>query len=201
MRNFENHTASQHAKSIADYLPNGNIFQAKNTVGSNLRALLLGWAQEMVRDESTITEIARQYDIPQTVDLITEWESAVGIPDDCFTGKESLEERRRNVIIKLGVALLTEQDYIDLGLLIGVEVIIRHIQECTTFPLPFLMPFCVEAPFERCTMIIQLPTIVDDCLFPVSFPMCFSAGPKSLIECLFRKLSPANVVLIFEYIL
>jgi len=202
MRNdFTCHTQKEHSKSISDYLPNGPIFEAKNIEKTTLKKLLLGLASEFVRDESSIKELSRQHDIRNTTDLISEWESMVGIPDDCFTGKEPLEERRRNVIIKLGIALLTEQDYIDLGLLLGVQVVIKHLPECITFPLPFPLPFCTRTPFARFTMIIQLPTIINDCLFPIPFPLCFASGPKTLIECLFRKFSPANVVLIFEYVL
>ncbi len=199
--NFENHTQAEHAKSIADYLPNNPVFESKNVPDTTLRNLLLGWATELVRDENTIVEIAEQDDIRQTTDLIVEWERMVGIPDDCFKADGSLADRRRDVIIKLGVALLTEKDYIDLGKLLGVEVKIRRLGECDVFPLPFPMPFCTQLPRSKFIMIIELPKRLLQCQFPVSFPMCFSSEKPSLIECIFRKLSAANVRLIFDYIL
>ena len=198
---FTCHTRDQHAKSIADYLPNGDIFEAKNSTGTTLRDLLLSWAQEMIRDEQAIKELSKQHDIRQTTDLISEWESMVGIPDDCFDNTGNIEDRRRNVIIKLGLALLTEQDYINLGLLLDVEVVIKRLQECIPFPLPFPVPFCTAAVGAKFTMIIQLPAAIGECIFPIPFPVCFSSEPKLLIECIFRKLSPANINLIFEYVL
>ena len=200
-QDFECHTQRQQAKSIADYLPNGPVFEAKNVENTTLKNLLLGWAVELISDETVIKEVSKQHDIRQTVDLIEEWESMMGIPDDCFKADGTIEERRRDVIIKLGIALLTEQDYIDLGKLFDIEVKIARLPPCLVFPLLFPVPFCVEGKKARFTMIIELPAELDDCIFPVLFPVCFRASTKTLIECLFRKLSPANVRVIFKYIL
>ena len=99
--------------------------------------------------------------------------------------------------------MLTEQDYIDLGALLGIEVKIRHLTEVDEmfFPLPFPLPFSVVNTEAKFTMIIQLPKELADCIFPLDFPMCFNATTSNQIECIFRKLRPANVKLIFEFVL
>ncbi len=198
---FECHTQDEQATSLAQYLDNGKIFQAKTVIGTTLRKLLLGLALQFNRVEKKIKTISSQYDIFQTTDLLTEWESAVGIPDDCFTGKGTIAQRRVDVFIKLRFGLLTEQDYIDLGKLLGTKVKLVRLGECQTFPLPYPLPFCSDGKVAKFTLIIQLDKSIEDCLFPIPFPLCFRFSNKNEVECVFRKLSPANVRLIFEYVL
>jgi len=197
----ECHTKEEQATSLAQYLHNGRIFQLKNVVGSTLRKLLLGWSTELQRVETKIKETSFNHDITQTTLLLDEWEKAVGIPDDCFTGQGDLAKRRIDVLIKLGVALLTEQDYIDLGKLLGVKVAIKHFEEEVLFPLPFPIEFSVSGKEAKFTMIIELSEDADDCVFPILFPICFNDGAPIEIECIFRKLSAANVKLIFKFVL
>lgn len=195
------HSKEEQATSLAQYLQNGRIFQLKNVVGSTLRKLLLGWSPELQRVEQKLKETSINHDINQTTLLIEEWEAAVGIPDDCFSGIGSIEKRRTDVLIKLGVALVTEQDYIDLGKLLGTKVKILHPEEGIVFPLPFPLQFGSSIKEARFTMIIELDKKFSECLFPIEFPVCFSSTPFPEIECIFRKFSPANVKLIFRFVL
>jgi len=41
------HTLAQHATALADHLPDGPLFEAKNIAGSNLRSLLNGISAEL----------------------------------------------------------------------------------------------------------------------------------------------------------
>lgn len=195
------HSKEEQATSLAQYLHNGKIFQLKNVAGSLLRKLLLGWSSELQRVEQKIKETSVNHDIFDTTLLIEEWESALGIPDDCFSGRGTIEKRRTDVLIKLGVVLLTEQDYIDLGTLLGIKVKIKHFVDTVFFPLPFPLPFSPSGKVAKFTMIIQMSKEVGECIFPLDFPICFNATEKNEIECIFEKLSPANVRLIFEFVL
>lgn len=195
------HTKEEQATSLAQYLHNGKIFQLKNAAGSLLRKLLLGWSSELQRVEQKLKETSINHDIFDTTLLIEEWEKALGIPDDCFPGTGTIEKRRIDVLIKLGVALLTEQDYIDLGILLGIKVKIKRLPGGIFFPLPFPIEFSPEEAHAKFIMIIQLSKELIDCIFPIEFPICFNITTVSEIECIFRKLSPANVRLIFEFVL
>lgn len=197
------HTQEEQATSLAQYLHNGKIFQLKNVAGSLLRKLLLGWSVELQRAEQKVKETSLNHNIFETTLLIKEWESALGIPDECFPGTGDIETRRLAVLIKLGVALVTEEDYINLGKLLGIEVKIRHLTEADEvfFPLPFPLPFSSVDTEAKFTMIIQLPKALAECVFPLDFPICFNPTPSTQIECIFRKLRPANVKLIFEFVL
>ncbi len=198
---FECHTQDEQATSLAQYLDNGKIFQAKTLIGATLRKLLLGLATQFNRVEKKIKNISFQYDIFQTTDLLEEWERAVGIPDDCFNGKGTIADRRTDVLIKIRFGLLTEQDYIDLGALLGTKVRLERLGECQTFPLPFPLPFCSDGKAAKFTLIIELDKSLNECEFPIEFPLCFRFSNKNEVECIFRKLSPANVRLIFKYVL
>ena len=213
-QDFKCHSNEEQSISLAQYLHNGRIFEAKTVVGTIFKKFLLGLSPELKSVEQKIKDISFQYDIFNIKDggsdkLLAEWESALGIPDDCFLGTATtgtnaddiIVKRRTAVLIKLGVVLLTEQDYIDLGTLLGIEVKIARLPECITFPLPFPLPFCSRGKVANFTMIIQLPKELEECVFPIPFPLCFRFSTKTQIECIFKKLSAANVKLIFEYIL
>lgn len=195
------HTQEEHATSLAQYLHNGKVFQLKNVAGTLLRKLLLGWSTELVRVEQKLKETSVNHDIFETTLLIEEWEKALGIPDDCFTGTGDIEKRRIDVLIKLGTALLTEQDYIDLGILLGIKVEVVPFDNFVNFPLAFPLQFSPSTKTAKFTMIIRLPKEAGECIFPLDFPICFNPVEKNTIECIFEKLSPANVKLIFEFVL
>ena len=108
--------------SLDHYMPNDRIFGRKSKSVSNIYKLLVGFAVEIARADSKNAVFRNDTDLLKTSELLLEWESAVGIPDDCFNVLEGLtvQERINQVLFKiraLGVA--TEQDFIDLALVIG----------------------------------------------------------------------------------
>jgi hypothetical protein len=59
----------------------------------------------------------------QTVLFISEWERALGIPDGCFKGAGTLNERRRDVLTKLAaLGLQTEKDFEDIAKIFDLTV-------------------------------------------------------------------------------
>lgn len=193
------HTKAQHARSLANYLPSGKLFAGAFTSGTNFRNFIVGMATELQRSEAYLLSYQDEYDIRTTTLFIAEWESALGIPDDCFTNTGTIEERRRNVLAKLAsLGVQTRQDFIDLAALFGVNVTILSGSEVGGFPVVF--PFILLSAQElRFTMIVQY-TIVGAETFPLTFPFIFGDSVTDLMECLFSKLKPANVKLTFQEI-
>lgn len=77
-------TQTQQADILAQYIRDDRLHQAKNKEGSNLRKVLIGIAEEFVRFRDKANLIYDDYDPSKTDQLITDWETQVGIPDDCF---------------------------------------------------------------------------------------------------------------------
>jgi len=167
------------------------------TAGTNFRNFLVGLAGELVRAEGYLKSYQDEYDPRTTTLFIEEWEKALGIPDDCFPGNGSIENRRRDVLIKLAsLGVQTEQDFVDLAALFGVNVVIVSGVEIGAFPLTF--PFLLLGEVQsRFTMVVQF-TVVGGTVFPMTFPLIFGDEAIEIMQCLFNKLKPANVQIIYQ---
>ena len=191
-------TQEEQATTIGSYLPGGKVFAAKNVSGTNIRKLLLGFAVECVKTDAVI-KLFRRDTVPNaTRYFISEWEKALAIPDTCFFGNGDDIERRLHIIVKLAhYGVQTSQDFIDLAALFGISI------ECESGSLHHIhgaLPFKdysggdVEA---RNTIVIR-PTEAIGETFTYTFPITFGTSTLATMECLFQKLKPVHVNLIFE---
>lgn len=196
MRLFKNNNLDETTNSLAAFMPGGRVFAGKNRDGATLRKYLTGLAIELKRVEEMMNLISHEYDITVTTEFINEWESAVGIPDDCFDGTGTLEDRRKAVLAKFALMnLTTEQDFIDLAALFGVNITITTGIDEIRFPFTFPVLMFSTEKAARFTMLIEFDTVLET--FPFTFPIPFGEGIIGLIRCLFDKLKPANVRIIY----
>jgi uncharacterized protein YmfQ (DUF2313 family) len=182
-------------RELADHLPDGRAFGAKVIPGTNTRALVAACAVALNRVQQQICELAQQYHVPLTSDLLVDWEKSVGIPDECLDTALTLAERRQNVIDRLRRApIVTKAEFEELGTaLLGEPVTVDAGAEIEIFPLQF--PVVFSSSPARFKMFVNLPGRTG---FPYAFPIPFGAARSELLECVFRKLAPANVVVIFR---
>ena len=195
---FQRRDLEEYTDSLAAYMPGGQLFAAKSLQDSNYRKLLRGVAGELFRANGLL----REYDIlpDTTVKFIEEWESAVGIPDACFKGTGTINQRRRDVLVKLSaLGVQTAQDFVDLAAIFGVDVTVRGGSVNGCFPLVFPIILFDTEKDARFTIIVQF-TVDGANRFPLVFPFPFGDGDISLIECVFRRLKPANCDILFEQI-
>lgn len=194
---FSPHTLEQHAQAIANFLPSGRLFVAKNIRDSVYRMILRGLAQTNLDAESLLITFADELDISTTTAFLEPWERTLGIPDECFDTNTTIEIRRQQVLIKLAaLGVQTEQDFIDLAAMYGVEIVIKSGIEHNAFTLTFPIVFFDTAKAARFTMLVFYE-IDQAYTFPYTFPIMFGGREIPIIECLFRKLVPANVDLLF----
>jgi uncharacterized protein YmfQ (DUF2313 family) len=205
MTRFDLRTQEEVVDSLAQSFPCGRLFQAVGIEGSNLRRLLEGLAVEVGRIERLLTDdIYEQYFLNEGQDgLVETWEKIVGIPDDCFSNLDKTRvERVEQVLTKLRAReVVTEQDFIDLARTLGYTVTIDQGIEVGAFPL--ILPFILGSPTTlRFTMIMNLPvSLAPTSVFPMTLPFTLSSGGGSVVECFFNKLVPANVTVIYNYVL
>jgi uncharacterized protein YmfQ (DUF2313 family) len=205
------HTREEHTKIIGDYFPGGRIFGCKNDADANLYKLNYGVAETQRQLEDILFQLYAQYDFRTTENFIDEWEAAVGFPDDCFPVKSVIADRQRNVLAKwLAEGTQTADDFIELAALFGITAVITPgIEVTATFPLTFPVIFVDEFAFPytfpltfteganpRFQMYVQF-TGADLEEFTYTFPMTLGSVEIGILECLFRKLAPANVQVIF----
>jgi uncharacterized protein YmfQ (DUF2313 family) len=200
---FIENSIEVNTESLANYLPGGELFRAKRIEGSTLRTLLRSISLELGRLEAKLQELADEYYIEDTVNLLEEWENAVGIPDDCFkTDNQTIEWRRKQVIAKLALMnVTTPQDFVDLAAFFDIRVQILSGHEFFEgFPFTFPMTFYNSAKEARFTMIVYFPDIPSPAnTFPMTFPILFAVDPTDFIMCMFEKIKPAPVVLARRY--
>lgn len=197
---FSRFTKEEHTQALVDFLFGGQLSQSANIQGSNLRKLFMAFACENVRVEDQIATISEQHDINITTDFIEQWESAVGIPDGCFTNTGTLAERRVNVLIKLGrMNVQTIQDFLDLVQLLGFTASLTPGGDVGIFPMVFPLNFFRNEQHARFTIIVDLVTNNDT--FPLPFPVQFASDVNSLVTCILNDIKPAEVSLAFRYTL
>lgn len=189
-------------QSLANYLPNGEYFRAKNIDNSNLRKLLKALSYEFGRVEAKLKELEDEEYIPYTFNLIEQWERSLGIPDECFNPEgQTIELRRKYVIAKYALMNLTSTpDFIALADFFGIRIeIFNGITHSDYFPFTFSIYFFDGIKSTKFTMFVHFLDIYRPSnIFPLTFPITFTDAPN-LILCLFEKLKPAPVKIIAIY--
>jgi hypothetical protein len=197
MTNFRSHTLEEHARVLGQYLPNDRLFAGKNIDNDDLRNLLLGLGGEPQRVDELFQVVWDNTNILTTNDeaFMSKWESAVGIPDECFSVAEDFEERRNNVLIKLrSLNLLTNQDFVDLAALLGFTVTITPLSE-QLFP-PYDVPFIPVGARSRFVAVVKGEDLEDTNFPPYAVPFT-PTEVNSIVRCLFDILKPANVIYVY----
>lgn len=183
-------TLDEHADALADFLPSGRLFEAKKIAESNLRSLLLGFSGELKRAEEFIKTFDDEYDPSTTVLFIDEWESALSIPDSCFSGTGDIDTRRTHVLTKLAsLGIQTQEDFVALGVVFGKTLTVEALDEMTSPPIPVIYP---DARF---TLVITGTELFGG--FPPYDVPFIPDSSKSILQCLFNQLIPDNCKLIF----
>ena len=196
MKLFKIKTKDEMTNSLAAFMPSGRIFSDKDEENTTLRKYLTGLAIELFRIDEQMNVMSEDYDINLTTEFIDQWESAVGIPDNCFNSTNDIDERRQNVLTKLArMNLTTEQDFIDLAALYGFNI---TVESGFTLGSHFTMtfPITLSGKEDRFTMIVTFETTLET--FPLTFPIPFGETGISLVQCLFNRLKPANVKIIYQ---
>jgi len=187
---FERRDLEQYTNSLADYLPGGILFAAKSVDSSNFRKLLKGMAGELFRANGLLKEYSEEIIPDQTVKFIEEWESAVGIPDDCFKVAGDIDNRRKQVLTKIAS--------------LGVQTIADFENIATIFGVAVTMLAGSESGIVFSSNKVARFTIVVDIVLPerftYTFPILFGDNLTVLLECLFNKIKPANCQVLFQEI-
>lgn len=197
---FERRDLEEYTDSLAAYMPGGELFASKSVQDSNFRKLLRGMAGELFRSNGLLREYSSEVLPDQTSKFLDEWESALGIPDECFSGTGSNEERRRDILVKLAsLGVQTAQDFVDLAAIFGVTVEIVPGSDSGVFPLIFPVLVFGSAEEARFTIIVNI-TVTPESAFPYTFPIPFGTSEIGIIRCIFEHLKPANCNLIIQQV-
>jgi len=192
---YETHSLDQKTDALANLLPNDKVFGSKFLDDSNFRKLLSVFSPESKRFENFVNTIAKEHDINCAEVLLENWEKSLGIPDECFCGEGSLEDRRRDVVIKLAcMNISTLADIENIASKLGITITIRPIQE-PLFP-PYNVPnIPVSTPGARFVWLVESESLTN--FFPpYDVPTFLNVG-STIFECILKRVKPAFIKLIF----
>ncbi len=192
------HTKEEHANSLAAYMPSGRLFQAAKKSTTNFRKFIEGLSDELQLAEGYLKSYQDEYDVRTTSLLIEQWEAALGIPDDCFSGTGSLEERRRDALAKLGsLGVQTAEDFEALAAIFGIDATVESGVGIATFTYTFPIPLLVGDKQSKFTIVVTYSIIgVDN--FTFTFPFILGDSRADILRCLFQNLKPANCIIFFK---
>jgi uncharacterized protein YmfQ (DUF2313 family) len=198
---FKTRTKDDQADSLAHYLPQGELYEAKWIDGTNLRKMLRALASELQRYQTILEDTATEYDLSKTQALLNEWEKALGIPSTCFNDYEFTNDQRRTHLLMMlndlhdnsldGMVNLAAK----LGYTIKVEPCSTHGLFPAAFPI-YLFPSGKDAKFS---IIIHMPAEDANVGFQYAFPIKFIRPDNRLLRCLFNRMKPANVEIFFVF--
>lgn len=177
---IKKYTSTEWVDFLNHFLPNGDVFVAKYVEGTNLNSYQKAKSQQFKRFGDFISDLISEVLPSTSINLLSEWEAYLGIPDACIPLSTTLQERRDNVILKLtSLAYQTEQHLIDLADAYG-----------------FTITFGLSTGFNY-----TLPFVLNNderSLFLISGNFSTNPEKASVFQCLIRSLIPANKTVVFQ---
>ena len=182
---FSTRDIEQYTQSLANYLPGGKMFAAKNKSTSNLRSLIKGLSYTIFDTNGYIKDFTDDISPLVTRKFLAEWESAVGLPDDCFTieiSQLSLEQRRVNIIAKLSyMAVQTGTSIEELLDWLGYTATVYAGMDA---PTPSVVGLTDKE--KRFTIVVEFAGGAT-AVFPYTFTFQFGDNLPSEIQCIVEK--------------
>lgn len=193
-------TQQEQTSILAQYLRNDPLHASKNIEGNNLQKLLSGLALEFLRERDKVNEVYSEYDPNSTTKLLEEWETFVGIPDSCFTNTGTIEQRRKNILLKLvGSNATTAEQFEAIALVLGFTINVQAGGDVSVFPLqlPFILTPQADIPF---VIVVTISSALFTNTFPLILPFILGSDQTEILKCFLEKLKPAHCVIQYRYL-
>lgn len=189
-RLYKDRELIEYTRSLSSYLPTGRATESRAVIESSLFMFLQGISGQIKVFGDLVNFLTLDYWPPSCVSLLPEWERALGIPDGCFSTNETLDLRRRQILVKLALigGVVTRQHWEDIGfLLIGKRIRV--------------LPGVVGA-LGKFDIIIELPIEFNPFVFPHDylFPVIFSSNLGNTAQCFFDRIKPAHTKITYNYV-
>ncbi|MCK5602310.1 DUF2313 domain-containing protein [Candidatus Pacearchaeota archaeon] len=194
VRNIDDYTVS-----VAHYVPTGDLWASK-WIGENVfYKLLSGLSLIILEADTLLTQFQDEFYPNGTTEFLSEWEALLGIPDGCIEVAGSIEQRQSNVLGALAaLGAVTHDDWINLAKVMGFDITIEYLNTGNTFPLT--LPYTVgDSKYIKNTIKIVFQDLeLAGSEFPLTLPYTLSEDLKAGVKCIFERIKPAHVQIIFE---
>jgi len=195
------YSVDDYANALASLLPVGLAWthDVKSTQYATLRSL----GHSLARSDTDSQTLLRG-SFPSTASImLSEWESALGLPDDCAIGEVgNIIHRQRAVVSRLiSTGGLSRNYYIDIAKSLGYEIMIDNFR-----PAMCAMSVCGE-PIngEEWSFTWRITTFGSSLKYSYAgTARCGDAiaswGDKAF-ECAINKIAPSHINIIFSYLI
>lgn len=198
MKLFSDRTKEQQTNSLSAFYPAGSAFESANTEGSTFGDFTEGLSCEIKRVYDDLNDLSEDYDILLTDELLSRWEGAVGIPDDCFPGTGSKTDRRLHVLLKFAkMNVQTIDEFTEVIELLGFTVTLVPGADVGIFPVLFPVEFFSDTQQARFTLVVNLDS--NNAVFALPFPVEFASSVNNIAICILDIIKPANVGLLLRF--
>lgn len=191
-------TAAEYLAQLQALLPPGAAW--RRDAGSALTELLAALAEELAHIDQRVDALLAESDPRTTYELLADWERVAGLPDPCTPADASIEERRLSLVQRLTMlGGASRQYFIDLAAALG------YPGATVTEFRPFT---CVSECEDSLTQAPDWPHTWQLNLAEtrITNMTCVSACNAALrswgdftIECVVRRLRPAQTHVLFAY--
>ena len=190
-------------KALADTLPDGHFWKAKDESESNLYKILISLALSFSNLDVRANELSNEF-FPQLLqESIDEWEIEYGLPSDCVGALPTFADRKAQVLAKFaGIGGQDPAYYVNLASDLGfdVEIIEFNGVRYTKDRLGDQYAQTTH-PYVWYVNVLNIETIyaqyTQDKLTESQYSKL--GVDTSILECLITKLKPAHTQVLFFY--
>lgn len=189
---------------IARHLPPGPAWRAFRVAGKRAYRMLTGLSGTYEDAWQFLSDLLDELTPYTTDQLITEWETAVSLPDACLPKYDTLAERRAWVVWRLTKKRWqTAQDWKDLAILFGLEIRVTPgwlVQRPALFNQTFDYIFWDMPRLGRFRVYVDIIGGCGEGGFDYDYDYAFpTASPNcQALMCLIERVAPANVVIVWN---
>lgn len=191
-------SSDQYAEQLDALLPKGLAWPRESD--ARMRALTQGLAIELSRVDARGDDLLSEVLPSSTLEMLSDWERAVGLPDPCVPDGSTLQERRAALITRLtSTGGQSRAFFIALAESFGYTITITEFR-----------------PFRVGVSAVGDALYGDDWMYawrinaPETTVVYFRVGVSAvgeplrkwgneLLECVFNRIKPAHTILIFGY--
>lgn len=194
-------SVSEYLQLLLNLLPRGKAWTRDSD--SNIYNLMHAHADELNRIDERSDELRQELDTRYTTELLTDHETDLGLPDECFTITQTIAQRRTNAhtkyIIEGGMHI---QSYIDLADDLGYEIDVIEFKPAWSGVAAAGDP-C--GPQENIFYVqIQITLSPDDWIyFTCGESQCgdylIEVADTSVLQCMLNKVKPGHVIFLYTY--
>lgn len=199
--------AAAYLEQLQALLPQGPAWP--RDADASLTGLLGGLADGMARVDGRALALLEESDPATTLELLPEWERAVGLPDPCYPGGGSVRDRQLAIARRLAdTGGQSRAFYVQIALLIGLEIEVIEFSPFT--PGSRAGARCYDESWRFAWMVRLLPAS-ESALNPFDVSLVyFTAGSgragdrlrtfgSTHLECIITRAKPAHTEVIFSY--